>query len=73
MTEEYRNLCQRTLDNLREAQRSIQRAQSSIGAAKSFLALNGNENKLLDKVKLSLFEPYDNIQCVIDALKILLK
>lgn len=73
MTEEYRNQCQRTLDNLKEAQRAIQRAQSCIGAAKSFHALNGNENKLLDRVKLSLYEPYDNIQCVVDALNILLK
>lgn len=73
MTEEYRTLCQRTLDNLKEAQRNIQRAQSHINAAKSFHAISGNERKLLDKVIMSLYEPYDNIQCVVEAIKILLK
>lgn len=73
MTEEYRNLCQRTLDNLKEAQLHLQRAQSHIKAAKSFNAISGNERKLLDKVYMSLYEPYDNIQCVIEAIRIMLK
>ena len=73
MTEEYRTLLQRTIDNLKEAQRQIQRAQRSIGATKSFKTLNSNERKLLDKVNMSMFDPIDNIQCVVDALNITLK
>lgn len=63
----------RTLDNLKQAQKQLQRVQSSIGAAKSFNALTGSERKILDKVKLGLFDPYDNIQSVIDAINIQLK
>lgn len=73
MTEEYRNLCQRTRDNLIEAKLQIQRAQSSIKAAKSFNALNSHERKLLDRAIMSMYDPIDNIQCVIDSLRITLK
>ena len=73
MTDEYRNLCQRTRDNLKQAQMSLQRAQFYIGAAKSFHALSGSERKMLDKVKVNLIEPIDSIQCVIDAVNIQMK
>lgn len=73
MDEEYRTAVQRTLDNLHEAQRSIQRTQSYIGTAIKFHALNGSERKLMNEVKLGLINPHDKIQQVIDALKISLK
>lgn len=73
MTEEYRNLCQRTRDNLKQAQLSLQRAQSCISTAKSFHIISGAERKLLDKVRINLVDPIDNIQSVVDALNIQLK
>ena len=73
MTEEYRNLCQRTRDNLKQAPMSLQRAQFYIDAAKSFHALSGTERKSLDKVKVNLVEPIDSIQCVINALNFQMK
>lgn len=73
MTEEYKNLCQRTKDNLKQAQMSLQRAQSCISAAQSFHVLSVSERKLLAKVKINLVDPIDNIQSVVDALNIQLK
>lgn len=73
MTEEYSYLCQRTRDNLKQAQMSLQRAQFYIDAAKTFHALNGSERKLLDKVKVNLVEPIDSIQCVINTIDIQMK
>lgn len=73
MTEEYRNLCQRTRDNLKQAQLSLQRVQFYIDAAKSFHALSPSERKMLDKVKINLVEPIEEIDCVINSLNIQLK
>lgn len=73
MTEEYRNFCQRTRDNLKQAQLSLQRAQFYIDAAKSFHVLSGSERKLLDKVKVNLVDPHEEIESVINSLNIQLK
>lgn len=73
MTEEYRNLCQRTRDNLKQAQLSLQRAQFYIDAAKSFHALSPSERKMLDKVKINLVDPIEELDCVINSLNIQLK
>lgn len=66
-------LTHRTIDSLRWAQRHLQAAQRSIQTARSFLMLNGNERKLLDRTKVDLVEPIEDIQCVIDAQSIRVK
>lgn len=73
MTEEYRNMCQRTIDNLHEAQLHLQAAQRCVGAAIHFNTLNGTDRKLLNRVKVDLVGPIEQIGCVIDAKKIELR
>lgn len=73
MTEEYRNLLQRTKDNLKQAQLALQRAQFYIDAAKSFHALSPSERKIVDKIKINLVDPIEEIECVVNSLNIQLK
>lgn len=73
LTEEYLNMCQRTLDNLREAQRHLQATLRCVGVAIHFNTLNGTDRKLLNKIKVDLVGPIEQIECVIDAKKIELR
>ena len=52
---------------------SLQRAQFYIDAAKSFHALSPSERKMLDKVKINLIDPIDEIECVLNSLRIQMK
>ena len=73
MTEEYRNNCQRTVENLSQAQRCLQQAQMYIGFAIKCNTLNGNERKILGRVKVNLIDPIDEIEVVRNAINILLR
>ncbi len=73
MTEEYRNNCQRTVENLAQAQRCLQQAQTYIGFAIKCNTLNGNERKILGRVKVNLVDPIDEIEVVRNAINIQLK
>lgn len=70
MKEEYQPLCQRTIEHLKQAQIQLQASQRSIGTAIRFNAINGNERKLLSRVKIDLVDPIEQIESVIIALKI---
>ena len=73
MTEEYRTKLERTRDNLKQAQRAIQSAQTFIRAAKRFNALNPCERRMLEKNDSSLFDPIDDIQSILNDIEITLK
>lgn len=70
MSEEYNNLRQRTIDNLKQASLKLQCAQRCIGNAKSFHALNGSERKILDRTQINLVGPIEAIESVINSIKI---
>lgn len=73
MSEEYRNLCQRTIDNLKQAQLQLQRAQRYIGNAKGFHVLSGPERKILDREQVNLVDPIEAIEGVIKSIKIAMR
>lgn len=73
MTEEYKTKLERTRDNLKSAQLALQSAQTFIRAAKRFNALNPNERRLLERHDNGLYDPIDDIQCVLNNIKIALK
>lgn len=71
--DEYRNLCRRTIDNLRQAQLQLQAAQRYIGNAKMFRVLNGSERRILNRTQVNLVDPIENIEGVINSVKIQLR
>lgn len=73
MSEEYRNLCQRTIDNLKQAQLQLQGAQRYIGNAKGFHVLSGSERKILDREQVNLVDPIEAIEGVIKSIKIAMR
>ncbi len=66
---EYTNLCQRTIDNLKQAQLQLQAAQRWIGNAEMFHALSGHERQILDRLKVNLVDPIEEIERVINSVK----
>ena len=74
MTDEFLTKSQQTLMHLKEAERHIQAAQRCIGNACHCGIVNGNERRLLTKVKVNLIDPIaQRIEIVVDAIKIGLK
>lgn len=73
MTDEFLTKSQQTLMHLKEAERHIRAAQRCIGTAIRFNAINGNERKLLGRVKVNLVDPIEQIEIVVNAIKIGIK
>lgn len=73
MTDEFKTKSQQTLMHLKGAQQHIQAAQRSIGNACHCGIVNGNERKLLSRVKVNLVDPIEQIEIVVNAIKIGLK
>lgn len=73
MTDEFLTKSQQTLMHLKEAERQIQAAQRSIGIACHCGIVNGNERKLLGRVKVNLVDPIEQIESVVNAIKIGIK
>ena len=67
---EYTNLCQRTIDNLKQAHLHLQAVQRWIGNAEMFHALSVRERQILDRVKVNLVDPIEEIEGVINSVKI---
>lgn len=73
MTDEFLTKSRQTLLQLKEAQRHIQAAQRCIGNACHCGIVNGNERKLLNRVKVNLVDPIEQIESVVNAIKIGIK
>lgn len=59
--------------HLKEAERHIQAAQRCIGNARHCGIVNGNERRMLTRVKVNLVDPIEQIEIVVNAIKIGLK
>lgn len=73
MTDEFLTKSQQTLMHLKEAERHIQAAQRCIGNACHCGIVNGNERRLLNRVKVNLVDPIEQIESVVNAIKIGIK
>lgn len=73
MTDEFLIKSQQTLMHLKEAERHIWAAQRCIGSACHCGIVNGNERKLLGRVKVNLVDPIEQIEIVVNAIKIGIK
>lgn len=73
MIDEFKTKSQQTLMHLKEAERHIHAAQRCIGNACHCGIVNGNERRLLTKVKVNLVDPIEQIEIVVNAIKIGLK